>query len=51
MWKLESVLLYGSETRTITKRLTNMINGFYTRLLKMAINNVSWKQRLTNEVL
>ena len=47
---VESVLLYGSETWTLTKRLTKMIDGCYTRLLRMALN-VSWKQRLTNEVL
>ena len=44
---VESVLLYGSETWTLTKRLTKMIDGCYTRLLRMALN-VSWKQRLTN---
>ena len=47
---VESVLLYGSETWTLTKRLTKMVDGCYTRMLRMALS-VSWKQRLTNEEL
>ena len=47
---VESVLLYGSETWSLTKRLTKMIDGCYTRLLRMALN-VSWKQHLTNKEL
>ena len=47
---VESVLLYGSETWTMTKRLNKMVDGCYTRMLRMALN-VSWKQRLTNEEL
>ena len=47
---VESVLLYGSETWTLTKRLTKIIDGGYTRMLRMTLN-VSWKQKLTNESL
>ena len=35
---VESVLLYGSETWTMTKRLTKTIDGCYTRMLRMALN-------------
>ena len=34
----ESVLLYGSETWTLTKRLNKVLDGCYTRLLRMALN-------------
>ena len=47
---VESVLLYGSETWTITKQFEKRINGCYTRMLRMALN-VSWKQKLTNKAL
>ena len=47
---VESVLLYGSNTWTLTKSLEKSINGCYTRMLRMALN-VSWKQHLTNETL
>ena len=45
---VESVLLYGSETWTITKQMEKKIDGCYTRLLRMALN-ISWQQHLTNE--
>ena len=35
---VESVLLYGSETWTMTKRLEKMVDGCYTRMLRMALN-------------
>lgn len=44
---VESVLFYGSETWTITKRLEKMIDGSYTRMLRMALG-VSWEQHMTN---
>lgn len=44
---VESVLLYGSETWTLDNRLTKMLDGAYTRMLRMALN-ISWKQHLTN---
>ena len=47
---VESVLLYGSETWTLTARLQKSIDGCYTRLLRSALN-VSWKDRIPNTVL
>lgn len=47
---VESVLLYGSETWTLTKSLEKQLNGCYTRMLRMSLN-ISWKRKLTNEQL
>ena len=47
---VETVLLYGSNTWTLTKALTRKLDGTYTRLLRAAIN-VSWRQHLTNKEL
>ena len=47
---VESVLLYGSETWTLTKSLEKRLNGCYTRMLRMCLN-VSWQQKLTNQQL
>ena len=47
---VESVLLYGSEAWTLTKKLTKQLDGCYTRMLRMALK-VSWKSHLTNEQL
>ena len=47
---VESVLLYGSETWTITAKMKANINGTYTRLLRRALN-VSWKDHMTNAEL
>ena len=47
---VESVLLYNSETWTLTSALTKSLNGAYTRMLRMALN-ISWKQHVTNEEL
>ena len=44
---VESVLLYGAETWTITKTMKKQLDGCYTRMLRMALN-VSWKQHITN---
>ena len=44
---VESVLLYGSETWTLNTRLSRILDGCYTRMLRMAMD-VSWKQHLTN---
>ena len=35
---IESVLLYGSETWTMNKRLNKVLDGCYTRMLRMALN-------------
>ena len=47
---VESILLYNSETWTITKRLGKQLDGCYTRMLRMALN-ISWTQHLTNRQL
>ena len=47
---VESVLLYGSETWTITSKIRKMLDGCYTRLLRTALN-VSWKAHMTNQDL
>ena len=47
---VESVLLYGSESCTMTDTLSKRIDGTYTRLLRTALN-VSWRQHLTNRQL
>ena len=47
---MESVLLYGAETRTLTKSLEKQLDGTYTRMLRMVLN-LSWKDHLTNEQL
>ena len=44
---IESVLLYGAETWTLTEQLTSRICGTYTKLLRKALN-VSWRDRITN---
>ena len=41
-----SILLYGSTTWTLTKRLEKKLDGNYTRMLR-AILNKSWRQHLT----
>ena len=47
---IESVLLYGSETWTLTKNLEKSIDGTYNRLLR-TVFNVSWSEYLTNREL
>ena len=47
---VESVLLYNSETWTMSKTMEKRLDGCYTRMLRMAFN-VSWKDKLTNEEL
>ena len=48
---VESVLLYGSETWTMTKRLTKMVDGCYTRMLRMALGVNQWRDRVSNQAL
>ena len=45
-----SILLYGSITWTLTKRLEKKLNGNYTRMLR-AILNKSWRQHPTKHQL
>ena len=47
---VESTLIYGSETWTITASLLKRIDGCYTRMLRMALN-VDWRQHITNKVV
>ena len=50
MATVESVLLYGSETWTLTQTMEKQLNGCYTRMLRMAFN-ISYKDHVTNEDL
>ena len=47
---VESVLLYGSNTWTLTKAMNKKLDGTYTRLLRAA-QNVNWKYHITNKAL
>ena len=47
---VESILLYNSETWTLTKALEIRVNGLYTKLLRRALN-VSWKDHVSNNDL
>ena len=47
---VESVLVYGSVTWTLTASLEKKIDGTYTRMLR-AVTNKSWRDHLTNEQL
>ena len=48
---IESVLLYGSETWTMTKRLNKVLDGCYTRMLRMAVNVNQYRDRVSNAEL
>ena len=45
-----SVLLYGSTTWTLTKKLEKKLDGIFTRMLR-AVLNVSWREHPTKERL
>ena len=47
---VESVLLYGCESWTLTKQLKKQLDGCYTRMLRTALG-IHWSQHLTNEEL
>ena len=47
---VESVLLYGCETWTITTQIRKGLDGCYTRMLRAALN-VNWKTHMTNNEL
>ena len=47
---VKSVLLYGSEAWTLTKKLERKLDGTYTRMLRVVFN-ISWKLHLTNKKL
>ena len=42
---VESILLYGSETWTISKSFEKKLNGCYTKMLRMALN-VNWQDMI-----
>ena len=45
---VESILLYGSETWTLTESKKERVVGCYTRMLRMALN-IDWRWGLTNK--
>ena len=45
---VESILLYDSETWTLSKQLEKRLDGTYTRLL-MRVQNIKYKQHFTLE--
>ena len=45
---VESILMYGSETWTVTKALEERINGCYTQLLRRVLD-ISWRDHQTNK--
>ena len=47
---VESILLYGAETWTMTKTMNSEIDGTYTRLLRHALS-INWRQHVKNENL
>ena len=47
---VESVLVYGSTSWTLTKSLEQTLDGAYTRMLR-AVLNISWKQHPTKKQL
>ena len=47
---VESVLLYGCETWTVTKKISKSMDGCYTRMLRTVLN-VSWREHMTNKDL
>lgn len=47
---VETVLMYGSSTWTLTKTLKQKIDGVYTRMLR-SILNINWKSHTTNKEL
>ena len=47
---VESVLLYGCETWTLTVELERKLDGCYTKLLRTSLG-YSWRDHIRNEVL
>ena len=47
---IEIILLYGSETWTITKTFENKIDSCYTRIIRMILN-ISWRDKMPNKIL
>ena len=47
---VETILLYGSETWTISKSFEKKLDGCYTKMLRMALN-VNWQDMIPNSEL
>ena len=47
---VESVLLYGAESWTLTDKMSDRLDGTYTKMLR-AVLGVSWKEHKTNKKL
>ena len=47
---IEPILLYGSETWTLSTKLEKRINGCYTNLLR-TVQNISWRNHATLETI
>ena len=47
---VESVLLYGCETWTLTQSLLKKLDGTYTNILRMVLN-IQWTNKIKNEIL
>ena len=47
---VESVLLYGAESWTMTVKMRDKLDGTYTKMLRVVLG-VSWKQHKTNKEL
>ncbi len=47
---VESVLLYGCNTWTLTQKLCKQLDGMYTRMLRMVLC-ISWQSHTTNNEL
>lgn len=47
---VESILLYNSETWTLTQTMETKIDGLYTKLLRKALN-ISWRDHVSNQEL
>ena len=45
---IEPILLYGSKTWTLSKKMEDRLDGTYTRLL-MRVQNISWKSHPTKK--
>ena len=45
------IWLYGSETWSMTKRQAKLVDGCYTRMLRMALNINQYVMRITNSEL
>ena len=47
---IETILLYGSGTWTINKKLRRKIVGYYTKLLRMVLH-VLWHDNISDKIL